>query len=159
MNSKTSVCRIICAGVILGLAAGLHADDIQKDQDSLQGSWEVIDLHMNGKPAPAKLIKALKFSFDGDNMMLIGPPGIGKRKYRFKLYPDKKPKAIDLMAVEGPAKGLMVPAIYELKNQQLKLCIPNGPTRIRPLSFKSYAGSDRGVFTLRRVRRKNKKEM
>jgi uncharacterized protein (TIGR03067 family) len=126
------------------------ADDAQRDQDALQGTWKVVELELDGKPANQKLRDAVTFVFADNKMTLAGPKGIGKRHYSFKLDPTKNPKAIDLTALDGPGKGLTGPAIYELKGDELRLCMRNSETKVRPRDFKSWQGSDRGVFKLKR---------
>ncbi len=124
----------------------------KKDQEQIQGTWEATEMVMNGRPAPDEVRKGITFTFAGDKMTLTGPGGIGKREYQFKLDPTKKPKAIDTIPQEGPFKGKSGPAIYELKADTLKLCIPNQITNERPKAFESTKGSNLGLFVLKRAK-------
>jgi len=133
-------------------AASAQADDAKKDQDGLQGSWEVVELVMDGKPAPEATRKEIKIVFKGEKMTLTGPEGIGKREFSFKLDPSKKPKSIDFNPLEGQFKGKTSPAIYELKRDELKLCMPNRGKE-RPTEFKAGEGSNLGLFVLKRSKK------
>jgi uncharacterized protein (TIGR03067 family) len=121
----------------------------KKDQEGLQGTWEVVEFVTDGKPVPEEKRKEIKVVFKGEKMTLTGPGGIGKREYSFKLDPGKNPKAIDVTPLDGQFKGKTVPAIYELKGDHLKLCIPNRGKE-RPAEFKTAEGSNLGLFVLKR---------
>ena len=144
--------RKLLIAIIVTLLAfvSVKADDTKNDQEKLQGTWEVTEFVMNGKPAPEEVCKEIKFVFSGDTIKLTGPGGIGKREFKFKLDPTKKPKAIDTIPQEGSFKGKTGPAIYELKGDTLKLCIPNKETTERPKEFKAPKGSNLGLFVLKR---------
>jgi uncharacterized protein (TIGR03067 family) len=124
----------------------------KQDQDKLQGTWEATEVVINGMPVPAGERKGITFVFSGDKMTLAGPGGIGKREFKFKLDPTKKPRAIDTVPQDGPFKGKSGPAIYELKGDTLKLCIPNQATNERPKEFESTKGANLGLFVLKRAK-------
>jgi uncharacterized protein (TIGR03067 family) len=134
------------------VAASAQVDEGKKDHEAIQGTWEVLEFVQGGKPAPEATRKEMMIVFKGEKMTLTGPEGIGKREYSFRLDPSKKPKAIDVTPLEGQFKGKTSPAIYELKSDELKLCVPNRGND-RPAEFKSAEGSNLGLFVLKRSKK------
>ena len=126
----------LAVATFLALAQA-RADDPATDQKAIQGTWDVSEFILDGKPRPEDVTRGLKFVFIGDTMKLVGPVGIGEHAYKFTLDPTKTPKAIDVVPQDGPSEGKSGPAISELTGDTLKLCIPNNETKDRPTEFKS----------------------
>lgn len=121
-------------------------DGTKNDSKDLRGSWEIGDFTLNGKPFPDVVRKGIKITFKVKKMYLSGPEGIGEREYSFTIDPAKKPKAIDATALDGPLKGKTLKGIYELKGNELKLCLPNEEMKGRPTEFKVEKGLNLGLF-------------
>jgi uncharacterized protein (TIGR03067 family) len=67
------------------------------------------------------------------------------------LDPSKSPKTIDVTMLEGPHKGTVMPGIYEIDADTLKVCFDlEGKTR--PTEFKSPPGSKNFVNIHKRVK-------
>jgi uncharacterized protein (TIGR03067 family) len=133
----------------------------QKDFDSLQGNWEVTEFVVGGedrlirtseekqKNAHKNLVNFLRAQTNLPN---------DERIFSFNLQPTKMPKHIDLLGqVElGKSQQILLPGIYELKGDTLKLCvpiIPMGETKgsgIRPTEFKSPKESNVGLIIMKR---------
>ena len=128
------------------------ADETRKDSEGLQGTWEVVEFIADGRSLPQEARQEIKIAFKGDKMQISGPGGIGVREYVFKLDPSTMPKAIDVTSLDGPLKDETGTGIYELKENALKLCVPNQETTARPTEFKAPQDSDLGLFVLRRSR-------
>lgn len=139
-------------GLVCAQAGDAKKEAAKKDQKKLQGTWEAAEVVLNGAPVPDDARKGITFTFSADKMTLTGPGGIGKREYTFTLDPTQMPKAIDTVPQDGPFKGKSAPAIYELKGDTLKLCIPNRPTSERPKTLESTKGSSLGLFVLKRAK-------
>jgi uncharacterized protein (TIGR03067 family) len=128
-----------------------------KDQDQLQGTWQVVEFVQDGFTTPAEAAQEIKMTFKGDRMSLVGPEGkggisIGKREFSYKLDPAQKPKILEVSPLDGPFKGKMAPAIYELNGDELKICMPNADVKTPPAELKSTKGSKVGLFVLKRVK-------
>ena len=139
-------------GPILLLALGADDPKKDKDADKIQGTWEAVEMTIDGRPIPAEEVKEIQIVFTPDKMQLVGKAGIGKREYTYKIDPDTKPKSLDTTPLDGPFKGKTGPAIYELDGDNLKLCIPNKETKDRPADFKAEQGSNLGLFILKRAK-------
>ena len=138
-------------------AAVLRGEDGKADLDRLQGSWEVTALEMGGKATAAKELPGkVTVTFTGEKMVLDGPLAapVGETPvppaFTVKLDPSRNPKAIDTVALTGRFKGKTQPGIYRLEGDELTLCLPNQEAEGRPTEFKSPAGSELAVMTLKR---------
>jgi uncharacterized protein (TIGR03067 family) len=135
----------------------LRANDAKADLEKLQGVWVVTAIEEGGESTTAKdLPAAITVTFKGDKMVMDGPLAAPKGEkpvkpeFTVKLDPSQKPKAIDTVALGGKFKGKTGKGIYQLDGDELKLCLPNQESKDRPTEFKSLAGSDLVVMTLKR---------
>jgi RNA polymerase sigma factor (sigma-70 family) len=125
-----------------------QASDAQK----LQGDWEAVEFLVQGKTVLGTELQGAVLRFSGNKMSLIYDSNKGPaRSFSFKLDPSKKPKAIDLLVLDGAEKGEQGPGIYELEGGRLRLCIPNDKITERPTEFASPEGSKLIVMRLKRV--------
>jgi len=133
--------------MLIGFGA-IQAGDAAKDQEKLQGSWPAVEIIKAGKPAPADEVKGVKMAVAEDKMTVTDRGRVSG--FRIKLDPGKKPKAIDLTALDGPFKGKVVLGIYQLEGDMLKLCLSNDPeAKERPAEFAAKEGSKLRVFTFK----------
>lgn len=126
------------------------------DLDELQGLWRVDIMKIEGEEVPEKDAQEITIEIKGNRLVMKGGPAIGTREFTFTLKPDADPKAIDLTAVAGPAKGVAVPGIYDVLEDKMLLVLPNKETKVRPARFDAPKGSDLGVFLLKREKVKGK---
>jgi uncharacterized protein (TIGR03067 family) len=130
---------LLAAGLLLIGAGLLVADDkANKDQEGLQGTWTLETFNLDGKPAPAELVKAITFVFK-DNTYTINMEGKEVETGTFKLDSSKKPKTVDFEIKSGNDKGKKQPGIYELDGDTFKLCMafPGGTDRPKELAAKA----------------------
>src|SRR5262245_38020342 len=128
---------------LLLLAGATRSEDAKKELEKLQGTWDIIEVVNNGQTTPQDKVKGGHVVFQGDEMTVRDSSNDkNPRKFRFKLNPKEKPKAIDMTSLNGKYKGAVNPAIYQLDGDILKVCSPNGPdTKDRPTELKSENGS------------------
>jgi uncharacterized protein (TIGR03067 family) len=110
----------------------------------MQGTWEVANFEGDNPPPD---IKQLVFK---DDRMLAGDLEMG----RFTLDPKKSPKHFDFTAGDGPpfapqVRGKLVPGIYELKGDELKIC-STVPDKERPTEFAANAERQCVLLVLKR---------
>lgn len=118
------------------------------DQKLLQGTWKAIALETNGRPSPESTYSSTIVTIEGDRVVLK-EKGHPATTMNFKLNSSKSPREIDLSVPDGPRKGDVLPAIYELKGDDLKLVIRIG--KGRPTEFRTRPGDDTEMFTLKRL--------
>jgi uncharacterized protein (TIGR03067 family) len=101
----------------LGLAFG-RADDkaVHDEWKKLEGVWSALNAEVDGKPVPDAQ-KPPRLEFKGNKLLGLGP------EYTFTVDPSKSPKQIELVARVGGI-DIKSPAIYEINDDELKLCIP-----------------------------------
>jgi uncharacterized protein (TIGR03067 family) len=109
------------------------------DRAALQGEWEVVSGESNGGPAPPGMLDDAKLIVLGDQAILLGK----EATFRLDAAPD--PRHIDF--VRGDNIQL---AIYELKDDTLRLCV--GTTDDRPAAFRTEPGTSHTLFVLKRKR-------
>jgi uncharacterized protein (TIGR03067 family) len=134
--------------------AAYQAEDAKKELESLQGAWEITEVVNSGRIIPAEKVKGGQIVIKGDELTLSeGADDKEPRKFSIKLDPSKKPRAIDQTTLNRGKKGMVIPAIYELDGETLKLCSPNDDSKDRPTALKSEKGSNVVLLTLKRIKK------
>ncbi|HZT79683.1 MAG TPA: TIGR03067 domain-containing protein [Gemmataceae bacterium] len=128
-------------------AAGQKDDAAAKEAKKFQGTWVFVSMERDGKQQP-KGDEVMTVTIQGDKFTV-------KRGDKFfhsgtqKLYPARKPKAIDARITEGEGKGTTMLGIYELDGDTLKVCFDE-EGKARPTEFKSKPNSSLFVVVARR---------
>src|SRR5438128_12313149 len=118
MNPRTLM--VLIAATII--AADNPKDDaVKKDLDKLKGTWLATSYVKDAKPAPEPDLKMMKLVIAGDQVTFT--KGKDLRKATYKLDPTQKPKAVDIVMVDGPDKGKTLQGIYEIRVDELKTCL------------------------------------
>ena len=118
MNPRTLM--VLIAATII--AADDPKDDaVKKDLDQLKGAWTATSYVKDAKPAPEPELKMMKLVIAGDQVTFT--KGKDLRKATYKLDPTQKPKAVDIVMVDGPDKGKTLQAIYEINGDEFKICL------------------------------------
>lgn len=151
-----SVLVLVCPSATIAVA-----DDKANDGEKLQGLWAPTAIEVAGTklPADAPPVKELRILIKGDKF-IFNPDHKSqpKRELGFVLDPKQSPKTLDLIPQNGTAKGKMFPAgIYELKGDQLRLCLDEAQLESRqpgdrPRAFVTRKGDGLMVLSLKRVK-------
>ena len=144
--------RFLCVSLVfLTVAAASFADDkaIQQDLKALEGTWTVEALEYNGKDIKDKY--NFTFSFKDDKITVEGDKNVKKEygTFKLKLDPTTMPKCVDLTVSLGVQKDAVLEGIYEIKGDDLKMCICV-LGKDRPTEFKSPDGGSVVLLTLKR---------
>lgn len=141
---------VILATLLLPTTA--RGDD-NKEVKGLEGTWRFVSLESDGEKAPPTVIEKWRWVIR-DGEIHMGDPALGDQKSSFKLDESKKPKAIDMTALDGKAKGKTLKCIYRLDGEILKICVPEGRLatndRSRPTEFEG--GKGQSLIVLERVK-------
>ncbi len=121
----------LALGTLLSLQPTPKDDPAAKEAKTLQGTWKVVALEVDGKAIPAEQ-GPRELVFKGDELLGLAPNA------KFKLDPTQKPKHLDLINKNDPKK--IFPLIYELKDDELRIAVPlvergKGAEAKRPTSF------------------------
>jgi uncharacterized protein (TIGR03067 family) len=152
--------RLLCLAwfALAVVPTGFGADDEADDLKALQGTWVVTDATNDGEPIPDEFRETMTLIFDKEKLRFEGPLAAeaGQKpefpEFRFKIDTKASPRAIDMTALNGPQKDQLVPALYEIKGDVLKLCGPSRPDKDskRPTSITAEKGSEQILFVLKR---------
>jgi uncharacterized protein (TIGR03067 family) len=136
--------------VLLTVALLLAADAPRKEVDQFQGTWTATHLEYSGDQYE-DLAKQLRCTFKGDAITVQGDEEVVRDypKFAFKLDPSVMPKQIDLTVKGGLQKGAAMEGIYELKGDELRLCV-RVFGKDRPTEFKAPAGESIALLVLKR---------
>src|SRR5262249_50829433 len=87
----TALVTVVCLASALAVARAADAD-----KDELQGVWIATSMEINGKPAPTEEVKATRFTFKGEKLLVRHPKGGGQEEEgSFKTDREKSPKQLD----------------------------------------------------------------
>ena len=142
--------RVIGGALLACLAL---ASDDPKDYDgrtvaaTLEGTWVVKAIEVDGKPSPPAEFQGSKLIVKGERLTLIdrGAP----EEMTFRTDPGRRPAHLDLTMLDGLRKGKTLQLIYALEGDTLKLGVIPG-SNARPAEFRTGKGSSMRVITLRR---------
>ena len=128
--ARRHFCVLLVLGALAGCASAPPPAVLSK---GLTGKWSPITAELGGKPFPLVtlqgplLITADSFEFARD-------------RGRYKVLSTSWPAQIDIQGVEGPNAGRQIPAIFDLKGNELVVAYQLG-SGTRPTAFVSPAGT------------------
>jgi uncharacterized protein (TIGR03067 family) len=136
-----------------------QADDVKKDLEALQGTWKVV-LWDKGDGQPRQMLE-LPLIIRGDRMTHVSKvqPSL---ECTIRIDPTKTPKWIDMEVIAGaanpkaPKRGadrvVVVPGVYAISGNTLRICLPQGVDQQRPTGFRVGPGKGWALMTAERER-------
>ncbi len=158
--------RLLSLLVALALPALIVAAPVPKDKekvkddDAILGTWKIEKFDTGGaKDAPPKeVVDNIRFIFEKDGVLrMTGGPGGEAMNGGFKLDSAAKVKTLDLTMTRPGEKPEAMLGLYELDGDTLKLCLTNGPNKVRPAEIKAD-GKDTAVIIFTRVKEEKKED-
>lgn len=113
-----SIVMLLATAITTAVCAQSAQDDLKR----LEGTWAFVSGYEKGRHATAssnEKARAFRVIFRGNNLH-FKPAEPPFQNYVIGVFPQMKPKAIDLRDSQGTAQG-----IYELSGDSLKLRIGN----------------------------------
>jgi uncharacterized protein (TIGR03067 family) len=109
-------------------------------KDPLQGTWIGQSMEFDGKAAPAESAKRMRFTFKGNKLFVQGNfDDDREEECTFKSDPKQSPKHLEF---SPPKEKNPVLGIYEVKNDELKICLRHASSSDgRPTAFSTKEGS------------------
>src|SRR5439155_25095046 len=134
----------IVAGLLV--TSTVRADE-KEELKKLQGTWQMTSAELGGRKWPDELVKVTKMALVDEKYTVT----VGEQpdKGTFKLDPNAKPAAMDIIGTDGPNKGKTFPAIYELSGDMLKVCYAL-EGKDRPTKFETKMGTALFLVTYKR---------
>lgn len=124
---------VIFLGVMFCLQIFAQTAD---DKKSLQGLWQAKSINKDGKDVSQDATKSLQLVFKEDKLTIKGNSGKDStQECAYKIDSTKSPKHLDIFLQTSP-----ILAIYELNNDELKICFKyTPPPSERPSSCEAGA--------------------
>jgi RNA polymerase sigma-70 factor (ECF subfamily) len=119
------------------------------DEEAIQGAWRLVDAERNGKEAGEDPYRRQSRWLIGKDVIALRDRNGSRGSWGYKLDPTKDPKTIDLLVASGPGKTTMIPAIYQLSGDRLKICLA-GPDNVRPKEINTRPKTGWTMYTLKR---------
>jgi uncharacterized protein (TIGR03067 family) len=141
--------------IILGSVVADEASDaVDREVKKLEGTWTTTALTYNGKDVLAEGKSSFNFVFKGTEATVEGNDAIKKdyAKIRVKLDVTTKPKIMDITVAGGIQKDAVIEGIYELKDDELKICAKVFGNE-RPAEFASPDNSSVVLLVLKREKK------
>jgi RNA polymerase sigma factor (sigma-70 family) len=120
----------------------------------LEGVWTVRHVETNGKALfdADSLKEAARITFEENTAKMTGLEVFSVRDFTFKLYPDRKPKAIDVTFQDGPKKGETFEGIYVIRGNEVHICLRLKQNELgRPKGYVTNSGTTLYTFILERA--------
>lgn len=139
---------LLVPALLASFAVTIKADDAAKDLEKIQGSWTATEVLYNGKDH-AKL--KLRFIIKKDQITVEGTADVKKEygKIGFKIDPSTMPHCFDITVSAGTQEGAKMEGIYEVKDDELKICLQVFGMD-RPTEFKAPEGASTALLVLKR---------
>lgn len=135
------------------VTGALAADktDVENELKKFHGVWTFVSVEAGGKEIPIDAFKGITVAFEGDKYTVRKDDEVIQSATQ-KLDPSKSPKTLDVTVTEGPHKGTVMPGIYEISADTLKVCFdPEG--KKRPKEFKTASGSQTTLVVHKRMKK------
>lgn len=129
--------------------ATMAGDDANKP---LQGVWVAESMEVDGKPAPAKTVQRMQFTFKGDKLFMRGNFKDDRElECAYKIDTKQSPKHIDITPSD---QKMPILGIYELEGDKLKACLRHASSsKGRPIAFGSEADSNLVLVVFKKQKR------
>jgi uncharacterized protein (TIGR03067 family) len=108
-----------CAVMLLLMTGAAWCQDAA-DKKALDGKWAPTTAELAGIKFVDDQLKAITLVIEGDKYTVNVGESVDKGTV--KVDAAAKPKALDIMGIEGPNKGKTMLAIYELQGDTLRVC-------------------------------------
>jgi uncharacterized protein (TIGR03067 family) len=132
------------------LGAGARRDDdekVKKVLGEMTGTWIPSAAELDGEKLPKRVYETIKLVIKDEKYTVTVGKQVDEGTVTLDLESD--PTGMEIKGTKGPNDGKTIPAIYELKDDTLKVCY-NLEGKKRPKEFKTTAGSKYYMVTYKR---------
>lgn len=152
---RVALVILLCAfGLVFSGGTATRAGDkadAEKELKKFQGVWTIESLESGGKKIPAEAMKGMTLTYEGDKYTVKNGKDVIQVGAQ-KLDPSKSPKTLDGTITEGFGKGAVMPGIYEIDGDTLKVCFDEEGKK-RPTEFKTADGSKTTLVVYKRMKK------
>lgn len=135
---------------LVGAALSVAQDDVaKKDLKTLQGTWVIAAMEVNGMDVPANKLEGTVLTIKNDRYMIkIKDKAINTAV--IELDPKKNPKELNMTPQEGAGKDKLHKAIYKIEGDTFKMARGLNAEQERPDQFATWPGTNYFVITWKR---------
>lgn len=139
------------AAILLCAAPIAWTGDSKEDLKLMEGEWVAKSAQLAGMTFPDEILPIIKLAIKGDEYNLNFGGKIDKGK--IKLEGAKSPKEMNIIGGEdGPNKGKTFLVIYEVTDDDLKICYDLSG-KDRPKEFKTEYGKQHFLVVYKREKK------
>ncbi len=144
--------RTIAASSLIVVALGTSVrsgDDekVKKIRAEMDGTWTPSAAELDGEKLPKQVLGTIKLVIEDDKYTATVGEQVDEGTVTLDV--ESEPAGMEIKGTKGPNLGKTIPAIYELKEDTLKVCY-NLEGKKRPKEFKTTAGSKYYLVTYKR---------
>lgn len=148
---KLAITLLLVAMAATLSASVRAAEPSQKDIEAMQGTWAIESFTLDGNKLDPEQLKGWQRIVDNSHVVWKnGTETIVELDIKFD--PSQEPMTLDSKIATGDAKGKTILAIYELKDDELRVCFAM-PDKPRPTEYSSPAGSGQSLYTAKRTKK------
>jgi len=138
----------LTVGIVVALRLSALAGDAAADaKKELQGTWQPIEAMIGEVELTKEQLAATKLTIKDDGYLVTAGETVDQGTW--KIDADAKPKAMDIVAQEGPNKGKALLCIYEVSGDSLTVAY-SFTGKDRPTEFKTGGDPMRAVIKYQR---------
>ena len=130
-------------------------EEQKKELEKFTGTFKVVTFERDGKKSDDAELKKMKVVQKGADWTFYLDTDSTQGKDT--VYPDKSPKEIDSVYLNGPARDKVVKGIYKIDGEKITYCWAE-PGKDRPKDFATKADSGLTLMTLEKTKEEDKKD-
>ena len=139
---------LVASATIAATAVGAEKNAASDDK-ALNGMWSPTEAVLGGAPLPPPALKKITLRIDGAKYEVKVEGESEPDQGSSALNTNVSPKTMTITSTNGPNRGKTFPAIYELKDDTLRVCYDLSGQK-HPADFKSIKGTQLYLVTYKR---------
>jgi uncharacterized protein (TIGR03067 family) len=147
MNSRTLIAASLMVVSFATIARSDDDEKVKKARAEMNGTWVPTAAELDGEKLPKAAYETIKLVVKDEKYTVTFGDLVDEGTVTLDLESD--PTGMEIKGTKGPNDGKTIPAIYEFKDDTLKVCY-NLEGKKRPKEFKTTAGSKFYMVTYKR---------
>jgi uncharacterized protein (TIGR03067 family) len=144
---------VVATFMVVALGASVQSGDdekVKKVLAEMSGTWIPSGAELDGEKLPKQVFETIKLVIKDEKYTATVGEQVDEGTVTLDVESD--PTGMEIKGTKGPNEGKTIPAIYEFKDDTLKVCY-NLEGKKRPKEFKTTAGSKYYLVTYKREKK------